>query len=102
MLPKDLPRIRWEREEKRKELKERPPEADFKRIRKDPILQSKVILELETILNDPATDYDPTDLQAMMDRVTAIGAKVLPRDKRKPSPSWFELSSARDLFHFSS
>ena len=64
LLPKDLPRIRLEREEKRKELKERPPEADFKRIRKDPKLQSKVILELEAILN-----------------------------KRKPSPSWFELSA---------
>ena len=38
-------------------------------------------------------DFDPTDLQAMMDRWNAAGAKVLSRDKRKSSPRWFELSA---------
>ena len=93
LLPKDLPRIRWERKKKRQELAEKPPEADFPRIQKDPALRSQVIVELEAIINDPTTDFDPTDLQAMMDRWNAAGAKVLSRDKRKSSPRWFELSA---------
>ena len=76
--------IRWDREKKKQELKERPPEADFSGIHKDPVLRSQVIAELEAILNDPTADYDPTDLQSMMDGWNAAGAKVLPRDKRKP------------------
>ena len=51
LLPKDLPRIRWEREKKRQELAEKPPEADFPRIQKDPALRSQVIFELEAIVN---------------------------------------------------
>ena len=93
LLPKDLPRIRWEREKKRQEREEKPPEADFPRIQKDPVLRSQVIVELEAIINDPTTDFDPTDLQSMMDRWNAAGAKVLSRDKRKSSPRWFEQSA---------
>ena len=93
LLPKDLPRIRWEREKKRQEREEKPPEADFPRIQKDPVLRSQVFVELEAIINDPTTDFDPTDLQSMMDRWNAAGAKVLSRDKRKSSPRWFELSA---------
>lgn len=93
LLPKDLSKIRWEREKKRKEMKERPPEADFKRIQGDPVLRSKVIVELEAILNDSTTDFDHTDLQGMMDLWNATGASIAPREKRKPSPSWFQLSA---------
>ena len=93
LLPKDLLRTRWEREKKRQELAEKPPEADFPRIQKDPALRSQVIVKLEAIINDPTTDFDPTDLQAMMNRWNAAGAKVLSRDKRKSSSRCFELSA---------
>ena len=44
LLPKDLVEIRWDREQKRQELKERPPEVDFVGIHKDP---SRPIADLE-------------------------------------------------------
>ena len=47
------------------------------------MLQSQVIVELEAIINDQTTDFDPT----------AAGTKVPSRDKLKTSPRWFELSA---------
>ena len=46
LLPKDLAEIRWDREQKRQELKERPPDVGTC-IHKDPVLKSRLIADLE-------------------------------------------------------
>ena len=49
LLPKNLLEIQWEREEKKKEAEDRPPEADFRGIYSDPVLKARMITELEAI-----------------------------------------------------
>ena len=95
LLPKDLAEIRWDREQKRQELKERPPEADFVGIHKDPVLKSRLTADLETICADNSNNLNPRDLDSMLDLWNQAGAKILPRQRAKPSPGWFELS--RDM-----
>ena len=46
LLPKDLAEIRWDREQKRQELKERPPDVGTC-VHKDPVLKSRLIADLE-------------------------------------------------------
>ena len=92
-MPKNLLEIQWEREEKKKETEDRPPEADFRGIYSDPVLKARMITELEAIYADSSNDLDPKDLVAMMNLWNETGAKILPRQQRKPSPAWFDLSA---------